>query len=179
MLRWAPDTGLRSRSLRHRIAPGTGRFRRSAERIPFGQSCPDVFAGRLRFGAERSEIDAWNPPPLHDDFATDDDGVDIIADATFDDAFHRTAHRPVTQAITAGKIDNDRVGKRAWRKPPEIVAAGAEQRRIDNPRRAKSVPPLPNRKFTPREARSARYAGNRLHGLLHRCSAAYRDADCR
>src|SRR5438445_13567875 len=95
------------RSLRHRIAPGAGRVRRAAERVPIGQRRPDFLARGLRLRPKRGEIDARNFAVLHHDLAVHNNGLDIVADATLYQAFHRITHRPVAQTVTPRKIDDD------------------------------------------------------------------------
>src|SRR6185437_10274007 len=101
----------------------TGLVGGAPERVPIRQRRPDHLARSLRFGPDLAEVDAGNDAALHADLAVDDDGIDIVADAAIDHAPDRITHRAVAQRIAAGKIDDDDVGERAGREPPEIITA--------------------------------------------------------
>src|SRR5260370_1234865 len=86
--------------IRRRIRPGAGLLVVSPERIPVRKRVPDLLGRGLRLRAQRGEIHARDDTAFHHDLAVDDDRVDVVSDAAFDDAFDRIAHRPVAQRIS-------------------------------------------------------------------------------
>src|SRR5262245_16985952 len=109
-----------------RIGPGAGLLVGAAERVPIRERVPDLLRRHLRLRAQLGEIDAGNDGALHHHLAVDDDSVDVVAHAAFHDAFDGIAHRSVAQRVAPREIDDDDVGKRARRKPADVVAADRE-----------------------------------------------------
>ena len=79
-------------------------FRGSAARIPILQRRPDRFAGALGLIAQIVEIEAGDHAILHADAAVDDHGIDIVADAAFDQALDGIANRPEAKGLPAAEI---------------------------------------------------------------------------
>ena len=95
------STANRKTTSKRRIAIWTRFFGGATERIPFWQSLPNSFTRYLGVVAQAPKIDAGNETVLHTNFAVYDDRVDVITNATFNDALHRIADRAVAQRIPA------------------------------------------------------------------------------
>src|SRR5262249_58532349 len=72
---------------------------RAAERIPFRETRPDVFAGGLSAGAKRRKIHAGDLPVLHTDDAVDERGFDVVRDAALDQTLDGIAHGAPAQRV--------------------------------------------------------------------------------
>src|SRR5262249_60381529 len=109
LVQWSTPTRLFSfaalHSLRRGTGPGAGLLVGAAERVPIRERVPDLLGCRLGLRAQLGEVDAGNNGALHHHLAVDDDGVDVVADAAFHDAFDGIAHRSVAQRVAPREID--------------------------------------------------------------------------
>src|ERR1700722_9172069 len=91
-----------------------------------------MLARQLRLTAQAGNIEFRHHAVFHAHPAVDDYGIDVIADAAFDQTLDRIPDRSISQRIPAAEINDQDVGEGAFGQPAEIVPperTGAPKRR--------------------------------------------------